>query len=208
MPSDFINKLKEKLRSEKGGESAQNKMFPSTRIDQRDIIHSTPIKHGAVLLLLYKKDEEFFLAYIKRPEYDGPHSGQVAFPGGKVEETDESKTQTALRETYEEIGISPTSVELLGELTPLEIYISNFKVFPFVGYTAFPPLFVPDKNEVSYIIEVPLSMILDDKNKTTFSFPRRGKTYTVPAYSFNGEIVWGATAMITSELEELLKMKV
>lgn len=208
MPDDFINILKDKLNNEKGGVAAQNRMFPSTRIDQKDIVHSTPTKNGAVLLVLYLKNDEYYLAYIKRPEYDGPHSGQVAFPGGKIEDYDLSNEQAALRETFEEIGIQPSTIEILGELTPIDIYISNFKVFPFVGFLNTEPVFELNKYEVAYIIEVPLTNILDDKNKTTFSFKRRGKTYTVPAYSFNGEIVWGATAMITSELEELLKMKI
>src|ERR1043165_9931303 len=94
------------------------------------------------------------------------HSGQVSFPGGRYEPADVKMLGTALRETQEEVGIDPDAIDVLGALTSLYIPVSNYNVFPFVGYTSVRPEYKLNDKEVSYIIETPLSYLLDDNNKT------------------------------------------
>ncbi len=103
------------------------------------------------------------MVFIKRNEYDGPHSAQVSFPGGAWENRDRTLQHTAIRETREELGISG-ELEILGSLTDLHIPVSNFLVTPFVGWMAETPLFKPDPTEVQYVIEVPLQSLLSSSN--------------------------------------------
>ena len=132
------------------------------------------------------------------------HSGQISFPGGKMEAQDASLKHTALRETHEEIGINPDDINVLGELTQVYIPPSNFMVTPFLCYLDYEPEFVLN-HEVSEIIE---PCILDLNRNTHLRTERvetKYGTFKVPAYVFNDKIVWGATALMLSELEEILK---
>ena len=201
--NEFITKLQQQLQKPLPGASAQNKMAPAIRNFQ-DIKHDSPARKSAVLLLLYPKEGNLYIAYFKRPEYDGPHSGQIAFPGGKVEDEDENLQETALRETDEEFGISPQKIKILGSLTNLFIPVSNSEVTPFIGFMSETPHFIPNKDEVQYIIEVELSLITNQLFKTSRIKERRGLEIETPMYTFNNEEIWGATAMITSEFEEIL----
>ena len=201
--NDFIALLQQQLQKPLPGANAQNKMAPANRNFQ-DINNNSPARKSAVLLLLYPKDNILHIAYFKRPEYDGPHSGQIAFPGGKFENIDKNLQETALRETYEEFGISPQKIQILGSLTNLFIPVSNSEVTPFIGFISETPHFIPNKDEVQYIIEMPLFSILNPLFKTSLIKQRRGLEIETPMYTFNHEEIWGATAMITSEFEEIL----
>jgi len=117
---------------------------------------------GGVLILLYEDQDEIKFPLILRPDYDGVHSGQVAFPGGRFEPPDENIINTALRETAEEIGIHPGDVQLIGALTELYIPPSNFLVHPHVGMLSYKPGFFPDPKEVVKVIEVSMDDLLND----------------------------------------------
>lgn len=164
---------------------------------------------SGVLILFFPKDEVLQMLFIRRAEDGRAHGGQIAFPGGKHELTDSDLQATALREAQEETGVLPNEVVILGPLTPLYIPVSNFMVHPFIGYTRKPPTYLLSEEEVAGIIEVPADFLFNPENKfTTIVRPniRPGMEFIVPAYRLpEGGFIWGATAMILSELEEVWK---
>jgi 8-oxo-dGTP pyrophosphatase MutT (NUDIX family) len=162
------------------------------------------------LILFYEKHNLVHTVLIKRPVYEGVHSGQVAFPGGKWEVADKSLYHTAIRESAEEIGILPEKVEFIGKLTDLYIPPSNYIVSPFVGIYNHIPTFSPDPNEVSAVIEIPLNELLrltDPFQLVEFILPG-GISLQSPGFDYQGNIVWGATAMILNEFLILWKTTV
>jgi len=185
------------------GESAQLKMAPAFRGDFPE--KGDPL-HAAVLIVLYPVGEELHVLFMKRNEYDGPHSGQVSFPGGAWEPQDHNLEQTAIRETREEMGIEEY-LEILGALTPLHIPVSNFLVFPFVAWLDKTPRFEPDRSEVQYVIEVPLKMLLDPVTRDSETIYHHNQAIQAPFYQVGKEKIWGATAMMLSEFLELASRK-
>lgn len=163
-------------------------------------------REAAVLMLFYPRNEQTNLALILRNSYNGVHSSQIAFPGGKVETFDRSLCQTALRETHEEIGISPSNINIVRAFTELFIPPSNFIVHPFLGFSNDELIFNPDPSEVAGLIEFPISDFLADanvvQNKMATAY---SDSVVVPTFKVGDQFVWGATAMIMSELKEVLK---
>jgi len=188
--------------------SAHAKMAPFERMEELKNIDfsSKKTKKAAVMMLLYPKAGVTHLVLIVRNLYEGVHSGQIAFPGGKYEEEDSGYAQTALRETHEEVGISPDMIEIKKDFSPIYIPPSNFLVYPFMGISINEIAFVPDPSEVDRIIELPLSVFLSEeiivKVRLTTSY---ATDIEVPAFEIEGQMVWGATAMMLSELKEVLK---
>jgi 8-oxo-dGTP pyrophosphatase MutT (NUDIX family) len=158
---------------------------------------------GAVLILLFEDDGNVKTCFIERTQYDGVHSGQIAFPGGK-KEPDETLDETALRETEEEIGVKRSDITLLGQLTELYIPPSNFLVHPFVGAIGYRPDFFPQPAEVAEVVEIKIDDLSDvrlrGEKKILLS---NGSMVQTPYYSLHGKTVWGATAMIISEFLEV-----
>jgi 8-oxo-dGTP pyrophosphatase MutT (NUDIX family) len=167
-------------------------------------------RKSSVLLLFYEKNELPHLVFIKRPVYNGVHSGQIAFPGGKWEIDDTSLYNTALREPSEEIGILPEKVNYIGKLTDLYIPPSNYLVSPYVGYYSGVPIFNPDPKEVYSILEISLNEILilaDPFPKVNITI-LDGTNFETYGFEFKGNIIWGATAMILNEFLILWKTTV
>ena len=191
---------KEALKQSLPGEEAQLQMAPAFRGSFPD--QGEPFR-AAVLILLYPVEREPHLVFIKRNEYDGPHSGQVSFPGGAWEVDDLSLEHTAIRETREEIGIQ-LDMEILGALTPLHIPVSTFLVSPFVAWIDQHPAFFPDPSEVQYVIEVSLRQLMDPGILDSEILHHRGRPVETPFYRVGQEKVWGATAMILSEFLQLV----
>lgn len=188
------------------GEAAQQRMIPVTRGLTRPPELGGQPKLGGVLALFYDRDGELTLVLTRRPDYPGVHSGQVSFPGGR-HEPPETLEATALRETFEEVGVPPDRVALLGELTTVYILPSDFEVHPFVGYHAGGrPSFVPDTREVAGLIEVPLRHLLDPAARREEEWELRGTKVAVPFFLIGEHKVWGATAMMLSELVERLRL--
>ena len=158
-------------------------------------------KKSAVLILLFPVDNKIYTLLIQRPVYDGVHSGQVAFPGGKFEEKDIELEQTALRETFEEVGVSSKEIEIIGKLTDIYIDPSNFLVSPFIGFINKQPDLIMDAYEVQKIITVDL-FSLNDTGIISEKIITHSNGYKIkaPYYEIDGLTVWGATAMIISEL--------
>ena len=190
------------------GERSHAKMSPPYRLEMAKKLQAQGVeaKKAGVLSLFYpNQDFETCMALILRKSYSGVHSAQVAFPGGRYELQDEDLMQTALRETKEEIGVSPRLLSVLKPMSPLYIPPSNYLVHPFVGLAYSTPQFTKQENEVDDIIQVKLLDLLDEANAiTTKVSTSYNVDVTVPAYQLNGHIVWGATAMIMSELKDLL----
>lgn len=205
--TDFLNYIPKIAKENLIGEEAHQKMSPPERlafIKESDPGNFNP-KKAAVLMLFYPKEGETHLVLIVRNAYPGVHSSQIGFPGGKVEAFDINLEATALRETQEEIGISPEKVSVVKAFSELYIPPSNFVVFPFLGYSCDELIFKPDPREVFGIIEVPLVDFLDESNFTTQILETSYmKEVELPVFKFGDKIVWGATGMMLSELKEVL----
>jgi 8-oxo-dGTP pyrophosphatase MutT (NUDIX family) len=142
---------------------------------------------------------------IERPVYDGAHSGQISFPGGKMEPDDKDLLFTALRECQEEIGIEAARIQVLGSLSPLYIPVSKFEVYPVVGYLSEEPVFIPQTKEVVSILEVPVTRILEADVIEYRTVHYNGKEESIPYFNIQNKFVWGATAMILSEFVQVIK---
>ncbi len=183
--------------------AAQRRMMPIVRAPQAFAV-SAPPKPAAVLLLLYQREAELYFVLMRRAEHTGVHSGQISLPGGR-REAGESPVQTALRETYEELGILPEAVQVLGALAELYIPPSNYLVQPIVGVCEAQPRWQPKSDEVAEVIEVPLRLIFDEALKGSEETTRYGLPFHIVYYNLFGHKVWGATASFLSELEMRLK---
>lgn len=177
-------------------------------VDMRRFDPILPQNHkvGAVLILFYPGENSTFFPLIKRPEYPGVHSGQIAFPGGKMEPEDLDETETALREAWEEVGVLPEKVQLLGKMSDLFIPASNFLVSPIIGFAESKPDFVPEKREVERIIQASVSSLYEPefRKQKILEISKNFKLDT-PYFEVEKEMVWGATAMILGELIQILE---
>ena len=206
--AQLIDKLTEELKKPLPGEDAQYMMAPSYRpkLTPEQIAANSP-KIGGVLLLLYEKYGLLNIVFTQRKEYQGVHSAQMSFPGGKKDAADENIIETALRETKEEIGVEPERIKILGQLTELYIPPSNFLIYPVVGFSKDIGLFEAQKREVEKIVEIPLDFFLDKKNinKQTEIKLFNNNVVRVPAYIYNEHIIWGATAIILAEFTYIVE---
>lgn len=205
--TEFKNRIPHFQVANLGGKQSQFKLAPQIRIQFPDnlIIEKKP-KLAAVLALFYpdeNNDTKFLLT--KRAAYKGAHSAQISFPGGKLDRLDKNLLNTALRETEEEVGIVSSEIKLIREITANYIPPSNFLVSPFLAYLEEKPSFVVNY-EVDTIIEIYLEDLLNDKNIETVTMSTSYmKNTTVPSFKLNNYTVWGATAMILSEIKDLIK---
>lgn len=198
----FYKKLEYKLEHELVGELAHLKMIPKGR-DLYPNKNDNP-RQSAVLISFYQQDNELYFPLIKRTKSNGVHSGQMALPGGKVENSDKNLIHTALREAEEEVGLKQSNIQVIGTLSQIYIGVTNIMVQPVVGFMNSKPDFTPQLSEVEGIYVVKLSELLNPENKRCEIWEIRGEQIEVPFYLLNGKKVWGATAMILSELEALL----
>lgn len=207
--SDFIIAINKLTNLDLTAMDSHKKMAPLERIKllEEGQLNQPNARNAAVLMLFYPKNNRTHLVLIIRNSYPGVHSSQIAFPGGKVELYDSNLEQTALRETHEEIGISPDLITVLRSFTTVYIPPSNFLVHPFLGFSTQELTFTLQEDEVAGIIEAPLHMLLDDSIiisraiETSYS-----GTIEIPAFQIHGYTVWGATAMMLSELKDMLKL--
>jgi 8-oxo-dGTP pyrophosphatase MutT (NUDIX family) len=198
--------VSDKLRGELPGESAHVEMAPIKRPLPEEARTWKETRYSGVLVLLYPHEERLHTALMMRPEYDGVHSRQVSFPGGKREEGDADIIQTALREAHEELGIRPEEVEVLGNLSELYIPPSKALVTPVVGFAETRPNFIKDDVEVDEIIEADLMNLLGEESFGKVEIVRASYILKeVPAILFNGYTIWGATAMMLNEVKWLLE---
>jgi 8-oxo-dGTP pyrophosphatase MutT (NUDIX family) len=196
--------LAKKLREDIPGLDAQLKMTPRPRPGhlKYDEVDSSCARAG-VLVLLYPCDDHLFLVLTRRSVLVRYHQAQISLPGGR-QEPGEDLVQTALRETSEELGVRTDSLRLLGTLTPLYIPPSDTCIHPFVAALPERPEFIPAPEEVEEVIEVPLEHLQDPVNRHEEVWTIRGIPVRVPFYLYEGNKIWGATAMVLAELLEIL----
>lgn len=189
------------------GQLAQKSMSPLPIDSGRfDFNFSENPRKGAVLILIYPEADKAFFPLIKRSIYKGVHSGQVAFPGGKMEPEDKDLSFTAIREAWEEVGVLPKDVNVIGQISDLFVPASNFIVSPIIGYATIKPSFVPEIKEVDRIIETPVQQLIqfNTKKQKILEIGGRIKLDT-PYFDIQNEVVWGATAMILGEFIQVLE---
>lgn len=201
----YIPKIEKKILL---ASDAHAKMAPLERVSflkEMNYADKNP-REAAVLMLLYPKNALTHLALIVRNSYPGVHSSQIGFPGGKVEIEDKDLAHTALRETHEEVGVPSDKITVIRPFSKIYIPPSNFLVSPFLGISHEELLFIPDNNEVKHVLEFPLATFLDEKTITKVKMTTSYATdIEVPAFMVEKYVVWGATAMMMSELKEAIK---
>ncbi|MDX2135750.1 MAG: CoA pyrophosphatase [Saprospiraceae bacterium] len=206
--SGFPELVQARLAAPLPGRDAQYRMASLRRREDNEQFYTQPTtdaRVASVLNLLHYHEGQWRTVLIQRTSNPKDrHSGQVSFPGGRWEETDESLEQVALREAEEEVGIDPTRVRLLGRLTELYIPVSNYIVHPFVGMLEGEARFVPQPGEVAAVITPELRIFRHPDIRKVIDLPLgNGITLPrVPYFEVDGHVVWGATAMIMNEFLE------
>jgi len=197
--------LKETLKGELPGFAAHSKLLPPGRTLKISADEVSLIRQSGVLIILFPHNGQLYTCLTRRPETMKNHPGQISFPGGKVEDEDFSPEDTALREAREEVGIDSAEIEILGCLSDLYVEVSKFSIHPYLGWVDKKPNFKVNYDEVEEIILFPVgefvkNEIVAETNVQTIFGPLKVKYYPC-----DGKTVWGATAMILSELIEILK---
>ena len=202
----LIDQLTLRIMRPLPGQAAHAKVSPSKRLATDDYLSNNPsYKSGCVTILLFPDQEIVRLLLMERSVGNNPHSGQISFPGGKKEMDDQSLEETALRETYEEVGIDPAQINLIGKISDIYIPGSNYLVHPFLGYSMAKPETKLNPLEVKSILIPSLELFLsDDLPKAEFQSKLAG-LIEAPYYSFENHKIWGATAMMIRELVEMIK---
>jgi 8-oxo-dGTP pyrophosphatase MutT (NUDIX family) len=206
-PDAFFEHFRRRLTQPLPGSNAQNRMTSRELKPVEEYLRENPShRRSAVLMTLYPHNGEIHTLLIKRPSYQGVHSGQLALPGGAEEPEDRSPAHTALREAFEEVGLEAAPEQLLGALTPLYIPPSNFLVRPFMLQLSERPEWKPSADEVEALLEIPLRTFLDQRIKDHRKINiGNGITIDAPCYIIEENTLWGATAMMFSELEVMLE---
>jgi len=159
---------------------------------------------AAVLLPLFEKGGDYHLVFTKRTETVNYHKGQFSFPGGRTHPEDKSLLDTALRETWEEIGLPPKDADVLGELDDIATYTTGFIISPFVAMIPFPHTFIANPAEVDEIIEVPLPILRDKKNFAQEMLEVDGRPIMQYFYHYRDHVIYGATARIVKHFLEVV----
>lgn len=202
---DLPDKVMEALRGELPGIQAHAMMMSYKRRSASQAMTSqNKPKLSSVMMLLYRRNDLWHTVFMQRPEYQGVHSGQISFPGGKQEES-ESLIDTAIRETEEEIGIQPSQLTVLGSLSEIYIPPSNFVVKPFVAVLENEFVFRPNPAEVQALLEVPLYEFFREPILTSSEIyiPHMNASLNAPSFIISQKVLWGATAMMVQEFRML-----
>jgi len=201
----FVHKMSEMSEKEKIKQRIGRIL--SQREKQTFVFTDTPLTPAAVLLPLYEKEGEYHVLFTKRTEKLMYHKGQICFPGGRCHEEDDSLLDTALREAFEEIGLPPEDVEVLGELDNMCTATSSFLITPFVGVIPYPYEFTVSTDEIDELIEVPISALLDKRTYYEKLQYYDGIPYMGSFFDYEGKVIWGATAKILRQFLDLVFSK-
>ena len=172
------------------------KQILSARTPKRIPDEKCLYKHAGVLVPIFRQGGDYMILFTKRTNNLEHHKGQISFPGGSVDEEDNSVRDTALREAREEIGLLKEDVEILGRIDDTMTVVSDFIVHPFVGLIPYPYDFTINTDEVARLIKVPLKAFHPENSGKGASFEFEDKTYRTPTYEYDGDVIWGATARI------------
>lgn len=202
-------KLKQIWQNYQSSADAHQEVMSYERAKVEEVYANPPnsLRQGAVLILLYPKEESWHFALIERPEYNGVHSKQIALPGGKMDLEDRDLVFTAFREAEEEIGVRREDIYLLSALSEVYIPPSNFLVSPYVGLLDYTPKLVPEVREVANIIEVPLLPFVQEQTISKSIVDIGVHPYKIDVHGFHisTHFVWGATAMILNEFRKAMR---
>ena len=210
MNENLINRLHSALSLTLPGNRAHQEMISYAR-PSAEIIRDLKVspRESAVLILLYQEKGEWYFPLIKRQEYDGVHSKQIGLPGGQYELGDKSLEQTSIRETNEELGVDPSKVKIIGQLSEIYIPPSNFLVKPYIAHLSEFKEFIPDTVEVDRVIKTSLKDLMGYPIEKREKFVQQGKLkLQVSSFIIENEVVWGATAMMLNEFRTLLREKI
>jgi 8-oxo-dGTP pyrophosphatase MutT (NUDIX family) len=196
--------LREALKISLPGEKAHRLMLPSGR-ELYPEVEKTTIIQSSVLMLIFPFNGEMSTCLIRRPSQMRNHGGQIAFPGGRYEHADNNLLTTALRESSEEIGTIDHQLEIIGALTPIYVQVSNFSINPFIGWSDTLPQFKTDNQEVDELFIVPINQLLHPQITQFRKVETKNGTFDVPGFYLDPLFVWGATAMIISEFNEVYR---
>lgn len=199
----FIKSLEKILSSKLPGEKAHDIMRTGPKFTKPLEYMKKKAIPSAVLILLFPNSNTFNFILTLRSKKVETHKGQISLPGG-AQEQNESLEKTALRETEEEIGVSPETVELIGRLSTLYVPFSGFDIHPYVGWATETPEMNISVEEVDKIISVPVTELIDSNNLRIKNTSLRGIPVKMPYFNLKNEIVWGATSMILSEFKQLI----
>lgn len=202
-PEELTSFLSQRISAGLPGRSSQTLFAPQLSFGRHFGPPAREAREAAVLMLLYPTSSGWQLPAILRPAHMKSHAGQVGLPGGMVE-AGESSQQTALREYEEELGGPRTELRVLGELTPVFVFVSNVLVRPHLAICLQSPHWQPNAAEVAEIVNVPLASLFDPAAQGTTRIERRGLEFTAPHFEIAGRGIWGATCMMLAELRALL----
>lgn len=172
---------------------------------EKQVIDDPERMASAVLVPLYKKEGAWHVMLIKRSNTVRAHKGEISFPGGKKDESDKDFRETALREGFEEIGLDPGEVEILGELDEEATLTSNFTVHAFLALIPYPYPFAISEDEVDSLVEIPLAALLDKSNFKEEPDGSDGQNVMLYYYYYQDTVIFGATARILKKLFDLMK---
>jgi 8-oxo-dGTP pyrophosphatase MutT (NUDIX family) len=198
-----VRRVAARLAEPLPGLAAQSRMAPRPRRGWDPLAVPAGVRPAAALLLIYPRGGDAHLVLTVRATTLPQHAGQVSLPGGAVDEG-ESIAAAALREAWEEVGVDPASVELLGALTPLHIPVSGFMLHPLVGATPAAPVFAPHVREVAQVAEVSIAHLAAPDTQALTRWVYEGREYEIPYFDVDGLQVWGATAMVLGEFLAVL----
>lgn len=202
--SDILQKLNNKLKTANlPGIEAHKTMIPVFPENQPDYFaKDLVLKEAAVLVLLFEENKSLKTVLIERTPDAGPHSGQIAFPGGRRDPEDVDLIDTAIREAYEEIGVQVKRSDCLGILTPIAIPISSFSVSPVTAFIDNPSVFTiaPDEVKQLYVLDL-IELLNNEKSKKIVV---REMTIDAPGFEIENGFIWGATAMVLKEIKEIV----
>jgi 8-oxo-dGTP pyrophosphatase MutT (NUDIX family) len=200
LPELLAGRLKEPLP----GRTAQSRFEPELSFGRHYAPPPPDARPAAVMLLLYPEQDAWHLPCTLRPETLSAHGGQVSLPGGLIE-PGELSDEAALRELEEELGVDRAAVQMLGKLSPLYLFVSNFSVQPWVAVVEQRPEFRPSPDEVEEVLEVPIEYLVDQSHWGTHVHRHRDLSFSAPHFIWKGHRIWGATSMILSELVALVE---
>ena len=198
--------LEARLSQELPGDNAHQQMMAQPIGQRFKMQYDKPPKKGAVMIALYPDEGKIYFPLMQRPSYQGIHGGQVSLPGGKMEDSDDNLIETAIRETFEEIGVKISDNQVIGSLSDLNVTASNFIVKPVVSILDRKPKFIKDPREVEHIFKAEVQHLIHPKTlqEKELTVAQEIKL-KAPFFDIEEKVVWGATAMILSEFVEILK---